>query len=458
MNKRLLIILAAAIIVRLFLFGFLYVQNSPEFFVLGDSNGYLRIANNIALGNGFTQATEPPYLPDSMRVPLFPAVLAASLYIFGSYLPVIFLQIFLSAIIVYFTYRFTFLITEREKLALVAAGLMAFEPYSIFISTSVLTETLFTALLVAGAYMAARFTHVPAWRPLAAASALFGFAALVRPIGEFLPLILIVLVMTRMPAKQYGKYLALAVIPFLIVVGPWLARNQLTFGVPALSSGGLQNAYSDLAGAVVAYRDRISWPEAKQKLEEDFARRHEFDVAIIQQDLSKSPELFKEGIGIMLAHPKYTALVAASIALTFFTNDAWTYYLQRWEILPRYDITFSPTYTLVTEGPAVAARKIIENTGPTLLVPLIGRLFWVAVSMLFFIGIGALMWQGGKQRLYGTFLLLLVLYFLALSSSVGLGINGRFRYPVHSFFFTAAAVGGSVIVNWIRQRVRVLKA
>src|SRR3989344_7193059 len=100
----LLIIIGVAILLRLAIFGFLWTSNEPTYFVLGDSNGYLRIANNIAEGNGFSQLTEPPYFPDSMRVPVVPALLAVSFILSDSYVPFVLLQILLSGVLVMLTY------------------------------------------------------------------------------------------------------------------------------------------------------------------------------------------------------------------------------------------------------------------------------------------------------------------------------------------------------------------
>ncbi|OHA12888.1 MAG: hypothetical protein A3J10_00485 [Candidatus Sungbacteria bacterium RIFCSPLOWO2_02_FULL_54_10] len=448
----LLLILVGAVVVRLLLFGYLFFQDTPEFFVLGDSNGYLRIAHNLIEGNGYSQFTELPHLPDSMRVPGFPAMLAVSIGAFGSYIPIVLLQILFAAVLVFLTYRIALLVSGNERGALIAAALMAFEPYSVFISTSVLTETTFALLLACGAYAALRFLQEPGIGSVALSSVFFGAAALVRPIGEFLPLVLVPLVFLRVPARAYLKYLALAVVPFLIVIGPWLFRNYTTFGVPALSSGGLQNVYSDLGGAIIGVRDNIPTPEAKQQLEEDFVQRHNIVWATLQTDLSNGPAMFKEGIGIMLSNPVATIKVLTSISITFFTHDAWTYYLQRWDILPRYEVLFSPSYTLMTEGPIVALRESIAHAGWTLPTALLGRAFWMGISALFFVGIAAMIMRGGRERMYALFLALVVLYLLALSASVGFGINGRFRYPVNSIFFTGAVIGGSLIMNWLKER------
>src|SRR3989344_146653 len=450
--RMLVWLIAISVLVRLLLFGFLALEGNPEYFIHGDSNGYMRLADNILAGNGYTQMTEPPYLPDSVRTPGFPLILAATKLAFNSFTAVIFLQILLSIALVFLAYRLCLLVSGKETLALIAAGLMAFEPYSIYINLSVLTDTWFATLLLSGTYVASRFIRAPTLWSMALASALFGLAALFRPIGQFLPIVLVFLVLLRMAPREYAKYIAVAIIPFLIVVGPWLARNEIVFGVPALSSSGLQNAYSDLGGAIISYRDRIPSWVAKQRLEEDFSARYGSNIITIQQDLSYAPQLFKEALGIMFSNPVETTKALTSITIAFFTHDMWLYYPQRWELVPRYDITFSPSYVLMTEGPAVAFHKVVEEAGSTLVVPISGRLFWIAVVLLFFIGTGTLILRGGEGRIHALFLLALVLYLLALTASVGFGINGRFRYPVNALFFTGAAIGGSIVLHWLRTR------
>ena len=316
----------------------------------------------------------------------------------------------------------------------------------------VVRERWLATLLLAGAYRASRFIRTPTLWNMALASALFGLAALVRPIGQFLPAILVFLVLLRMTPREYAKYLAVAVIPFLIVVGPWLARNEIVFGVPAISSGGLQNAYSDLGGAIIGIRDNIPSWVAKNQLEEDFSARHGSTIITIQQDLSYSPSLFKESFGIIFSNPVASVKAFTAITIAFFTHDMWLYYPQRWEFAPRYDITFSPSHVLMTEGPVAAFRAVVDEAGWTLFVPVAGRLFWVSIGTLFFVALGALMWRGGRERVYALFLFSLIAYFLMLSASVGFGINGRFRYPVNALFFTGAAIGGSIALHWLRAR------
>ncbi len=452
-SKALYVIIAAAILLRLLLVAYLYAGHNADFFVLGDSNGYLRLAHNIASGNGFSQESAPPYLPDSERVPLYPAVLAASLYFFNSYIPVLLLQIFLGGFLIWLAYRIARIVAKSETLALWAAALMAFEPYSIFINTSVLTETLFATFLLLGVYFGCVYIKGGSWRDLFLNSLCFGIATLVRPIGEFLFMVPIVLLLLRMPRGQWLKYLVAGLVPFFLIAGPWFLRNEATFGVFAISSGGLQNAYSDLGGAIISVRDHVSSSAAKDTLEAEYEARNHIGVADFQRDLSKSPGMFKEALVIMAENPVPTLKTLSSIAITFFTNDAWVYYLQRWQILPNYgSLAFSPSYTLMTEGPVATFEKVIAAGGATLPFAIVGRLFWSAVSALAFVGVATLIARGGDARKYGIFFATMVLYLLALSSSVGFGINGRFRYPVDALFFITAAIGAAIVWNWARRK------
>ena len=108
----------------------------------------------------------------------------------------------------------------------------------------------------------------------------------------------------------------------------------------------------------------------------------------------------------------------------------------------------------MTEGPIEAIRKSVEHAGLTLPTAVLGRLFWLLVSILFFVGVASLFFAGGVSRVHALFLLSLVLYLLALSASVGFGINGRFRYPVNSIFFTGAVIGGSLILISLKRLFR----
>lgn len=452
-------IVATAIVIRLALFVVLLADDNPEHFILADTRGYMLVTDSLLSGHGFSQSTTTPYLPDSMRTPVLPLILAATKGLFGSPVPYILVQIGLAAALIYATFRLAHAVTESGRLALAAAALMAFEPYAIFINLSLLTETIFALMITGAAYALVLYVKGGSWKPVALASGLIACAALTRPIAQFAPVLIAMLVLWREPVRTYPRYLAAVFVPFLIVIGPWVIRNYMTFGITAISSGGLQNVYSDLGATILVYDEGGVWREKKNWLEADFATRHGIPVSTIQQNLELSPILFSEGLGLMVAHPVGTAKSFLSVALAFLTSDVWSYYPQKWGWLEPFTLGFSPTQSLLTDGPFATVGRVLNASGGVgLLIAIAGRIFWIIMNVLFAAGLWLLWREGGVKRSYAIMIAVSVLYYLGLSWSTGAGVNGRYRYPLDPLIFTAAVVGAAAVASRVRDMLGWRKA
>ena len=133
--------------------------------------------------------------------------------------------------------------------AIWAALLYALDPGAILFSNMLMSDTLFT-LLLAGAIVAAErgFSVADRGRSLrlhAAASALLGLAALTRPIGLYLILPYLLMLLwheRRTPASAAMKGSA-ALLLFLLAVAPWYYRNYREYGVMEFSSSGPLNLF-----------------------------------------------------------------------------------------------------------------------------------------------------------------------------------------------------------------------
>jgi len=112
--------------------------------------------------------------------------------------------------------------------AFTAGVLIATSPHMATISTYLITEALFTALL-----LAATFTSVVAIEPTGrrrhwvAAGLLLGLACLVRPQLQLLPLLAVALVLGVRRWRTRLPHVLLAVTCFAAVIGPWHARNAM---------------------------------------------------------------------------------------------------------------------------------------------------------------------------------------------------------------------------------------
>src|SRR3989344_6929210 len=98
-------IAGAAFLVRLVFFLAVLLTSGDSAFMTGDSRGFLQIARNVAEGRGISQSDSAPFLPDSRFPPIFALTLGGSLYVFGSFLPILILNMILGSIVPLFAYR-----------------------------------------------------------------------------------------------------------------------------------------------------------------------------------------------------------------------------------------------------------------------------------------------------------------------------------------------------------------
>lgn len=240
---RLALILAGALAIRV-LYTVLVAQDIP---VIGDALTYHLLGENIADGKGFERAPHPqlapfegwkPGVPTAEHPPLFP-LLVGLLTKLGAtgYLA----QKLLLCSVGTATVAFVGL-AGRElagpTTGLVAAGVAAVYPFLWVVDGSLMSETLYGALLAATLWLAIRFARRPSLGLAAGLGALVALAALTRGEGLLLvPLLLVPLAIRAGTAWRSRLTLAaVAVGAFALVLAPWTIRNLTVFEEPVLIS------------------------------------------------------------------------------------------------------------------------------------------------------------------------------------------------------------------------------
>jgi 4-amino-4-deoxy-L-arabinose transferase-like glycosyltransferase len=226
----LLLVLAVALLVRAAL-----VWSARDIGLeIEDEQHYAALATSLADGHGFAWG---PGEPTSIRPPLYPALVAAVWTVTGSRSleAVRWVQVALALLSVWLVYRIGCLWFTRDAAVAAAAGL-ALYPALLFSGVLVLTETLFTALLLAFIYACARLERRPTVPAALAAGVALGLAALARSV--MWPFVLLVPVLAWFGLRSTARHRAViamaAVAGYALVVGPWAARNtslQGTFAV-----------------------------------------------------------------------------------------------------------------------------------------------------------------------------------------------------------------------------------
>jgi hypothetical protein len=206
-----------------------------------DSEGYLLLADNLAHGRGFTGSRTSSWAPYSFRTPGYPTFIA----VFSRLVPdgdparlVVVAQAGLLVVTV------APLLWAARRLGIdirgqtLLAGVLAFDPLSVSLSTLVLSETLFVCGLALKLALLVGVLLRPARRGLFACGFLNGLLTLVRPIGAYIWIVDVIL--TNGVLGRSWRHRALAAALLLggqaTLIVPWWTRNVLVTDTWAVTS------------------------------------------------------------------------------------------------------------------------------------------------------------------------------------------------------------------------------
>ena len=348
-----------------------------------DAADYDRLARALLDGEGFVDTRGSP---TSFRPPLYPAFVAFWYALAGPGTRWIgWAQVALDLTTVWITYQLA-RHWLAERWALWAAGLTAANLALISATGRLLSESLFTALLMAAVWLASLAWREPArTRPgvAALAGSVFGFAVLTR--GVLLPFVFLIVLAAAVAHRRLPRGTVPFVMAFLVVLTPWTLRNLRVHDafVPVTTQVGI-TLYAGFAppGGVFGLQPSDSVVQAVQHLSEP----------------EQSAALVRASLRTALSDPVATLALEARKAVYFWSPVDW-------EILPRYG-TFNPTYA------------------------------WTVVLAALFLWLG---YQGGPRRrdLWPVWLPVAFLFAMAL---VFHG-SPRYRLPAEPFLAVLAAAG-----------------
>lgn len=244
-----------------------------------DGLGYVRIGQNVFLHDAFTSEDHAPYGRDDMRrTPLYPLIAGGADVLFGAIWPLYVFQIVLS------TGTSVILYVLIARLFGPAAGLLigllhASDPTLALLNSKPFTESSFLFLTALGLFFWLRTILPLGNRPrpylysLGAGLAL-GLAALIRPTGLYLPILLFgvhVVILIRRKTLSHIAQPAVVLFTAYALVVPWIVRNHSVFGVWRYTTVDAINL-AEFVGAGV-YQTQFGIPtrvEALDRLNSDY--------------------------------------------------------------------------------------------------------------------------------------------------------------------------------------------
>lgn len=459
-------IVIGAVCARILLLAGILIQSGTEGVFLPDSRGFYQTAINVTLGHGFSRALEAPFLPSAYFPPLYPLLIAGSLTLTGSVLPLIFLQILLSSLIPLFVWKIGTMFTKRRGPPVIAAALAAFEPLMMLWSVVLLTDVIAFFFLLIAVLFFCRFLRAHTARDAAASGLFLGVAALVRPDGQFLFSIAIayflfaLLFALTKKTKEVSLYYAakpviiagiLFAFCFYLAASPWLIRNWVQFKTTSVATTGLRNVYVTLAPAVLSMKTGRTYDEEIKTLVRQFSEKYHVGQKEMYENPAYGNLLVKEGLAILFKNPKETAEVFLIDINAFFTQDLYTTYLRHFGATPRFSFDFSPSVVLLKEGPIALAEMVWDRLGAYSIIPILGRLLWICLTLFGLFGLYSSL-KNQKERAVGLALLFVIAYFAASSMAAGFSDYGRHRYPANAFIFLFAGYGIVALRDRIKKK------
>jgi 4-amino-4-deoxy-L-arabinose transferase-like glycosyltransferase len=199
-----------------------------------DALDYFSYALNLrdhgvySLQRGWMQKDAPPPVPDATRPPGYPVFLLL-LHPAKSWEWLTKLG-YVQSLLATFSVLLVFLLGRRflaDGWALAAAFLTAVCPSLVVMPTYVLSETLFTLLLLLAVLATSASLRRPTdWRFAVLTGLAWAASALVRPTSQFLPLLFLLLAMALPALASLRRAAAWCLLAFVLALAPWQLRNQ----------------------------------------------------------------------------------------------------------------------------------------------------------------------------------------------------------------------------------------
>jgi len=232
--RRIAAIFLCALLIRMALIAAWYQWGSGDR-ISWDGGGYYVLAKNLLAGKGFQWEG----IATAKRPPLYPVFIAGLLPWSPFPLGVYIAQALVGALSCVALFGLGQVLFGRRA-GLAASLLMAFDYVSIRQTVSVMTETVFVFFLIVSFYCLIRSEKERKNRWLIGAGLLSGAACLTRDVFIFFYPCIVLWILLWKETGRIRLYRAAAfLIPFLLVIGPWILRNSLLFKRPVLITTGV---------------------------------------------------------------------------------------------------------------------------------------------------------------------------------------------------------------------------
>ena len=428
---------AIAFLVRLAVF-WVNLSHAQPVTIAPDSESYIQTGESLAFRGGIVGDDGQPVLG---RPPGYPAFLAFT-FLTGLSTPdrltgALVLQLMVSALIVALAGRMASVFGGR-RFGLLTGAMLAIEPSGVSYSNLVVSETLYTCVLLAAALAFWRWVTGPGPLPLMGFAALVALLPLIRPVGLYLPWLLGGIVSFCAPRSWRLKSAALFLAIALLPTAAWTARNWRHFGVAVFHRTG-PYGQALFAWQVELRASNQDIPEGPEMGSEHPWQRYydERGPLPMPQAMARQEEYFRE---TLKAHP------VAAFQEWLFTGAT---IVGAPNSLLQAQLTGQPVS--FGDGSVATRLRWLAGTGPLLPVILLGLVLSVGgVACLPIVAWQSRAWPP-PRRSFAILVIAVIAFHLVVSAFVRWQ-SDRYRAPIEPFLATLLLVGTYGLAIAARRR------
>ncbi len=419
-----------------------------DFYQGGDSPGYMLLAKNLVEHGTFSFSSSIPFKPVNFRTPGYPFFLAIIYLFFHSFVP----AIFFGAVIAAFAAPLVYLIAREifsESKAFAVGILTALEPMGLFLGVSILTEGIFTPVLLLFAYCFIRYLKTTKSFYLWYSGALLGAATLIRPIMFYFWPFVIPFILYKehiFDRRLVLKRTFVFIIIFFLVLSPWLIRNKIT--VNSWQITGLQGYifFVDHYGAVLRYLGEAGPLSDVQNKALSLVGPNRVFTS------EGSNILFKTALNGIEQHKlAYLNIYAKSMFSFFIANG--------------YKSLFIDILGVPAKAPYVPFELFLRFDFKSILKTLnnmdfLGiliyggsKILWVATFLSFLVALIYLLWNKNYRSVRAeiAFLATVIFYFALITGPTAIG-GGRTKSPINGLIFVFAVFGIVRFFDYLKRK------
>ena len=433
-SRPLLTVWLFAIIFHALLF---FVLIPSSLFISDSTDGfqYTTLANNILEGHGFSLRIVAPYVPDTIRTPFYPLVLAVFIKLFGNPVTSLPFTMLIGTIIPVAGVYIAKLLGCSVKQQIVVGLILSLDPNLWYYSMIIGSEGIFLPFVAAAIAILMAGMQKQTKSRAALAGLLLGVSCLGRPIVQFVPIVLIGCLIGLgwivKPRRQLVNFGIIFLVTFVLTVSPWLLRNYRVFNVIDFSNVGWFNMYTRVAATAEALAVGKSYPDMRVEF---LQRLHEKGYVkkapVLEQDVHgyEFKKIFKEETwDVVKKYPKQTLLSQVSAVWTVVSQDITVLIAKNTGLV---DVTY-PSKSIAEVISQNGIRAALFYVSGFVLTPwlyaIVMRIFWLIIFFFALIAPFFVIREQGSRRVMVYFAWLYMLGIIALSLNAAAQADGRYR-------------------------------